>query len=179
MIFQILSPLTTSIEGDSLKEAIKNFTKINYASQFNNLVIADQSNNRYQANIKYYNMYNRNKIGISINRASDNVGLNTYPNSILQPILQETDNGKINEVGFGLNIHPYGSGSAPDPFNLNVNPFGLGINPYGLGINQNSIKATPIITAPNMISASNIGPVVAAPVVAMPNYSIMAKLGFF
>jgi hypothetical protein len=38
MIFQILSPIVTSIEGDSLKEAIKNFVKVNHAYQFRDIL---------------------------------------------------------------------------------------------------------------------------------------------
>jgi hypothetical protein len=58
MIFQVLSPIVSSINGDSLKEAIKNFAKVNYAYQFNNLLLADQINNRYQAKLNYYSINN-------------------------------------------------------------------------------------------------------------------------
>lgn len=170
MIFQVLSPIVTSINGDSLKEAIKNFAKVNYAYQFNNLLLADQINNRYQANLNYYSINNKNKIGISINRASDNVGLTTYPKNTLQPILKQDDNGKISEIGYGLPI--------------NLSPTSNILSP---SLNTIPVEVKPIISAPNMISTTDSGivlntvpintsiPIVNNPIIT-PNYSMIARI---
>jgi len=137
MIFQILSPVVTSIQGDSLKEAIKNFVKVNYAYQFRNFVLADQVN-KYNANINYYKENNKNKIGINI--SSNDVGLNMYPsNSIVQPIYKENDDGKPSKiVNMGMQVP---------------------LVQYSLPV-QNTINVKPIVTAPNMISTTDTGIVV-------------------
>ena len=138
MIFQILSPIVASIEGDSLKDAIKNFVKVNHAYQFNNFVLADQIN-KYNANINYYKQNNKNKIGISIQQADTNnsVGLNVYPtNNLFQPIYQDSENGKLpNVVAMGVKV-PLTTVSIPD---------------------ENVINVKPIVTGPNMISTTDTG----------------------
>lgn len=73
MIFNIVSPLVATIDGDSLKDAIKNFIKINHNLNITDMIIKDQSNN-IQARIKYYKEDGRNKVGINMFP----VGLN-YP----------------------------------------------------------------------------------------------------
>jgi hypothetical protein len=138
MHYQILAPVISKIEGDSLAEAIKMFVKVNYANQFRKLVIADQMN-KYNANIEYYKSNNKKKIGISI---SKDTGYTVYPsNNFLQPIYKENDNGTTSEiVGMGM------------PLSLNhINP----INPI------NMINATPLVTAPGMISTTDKGVVFA------------------
>ena len=65
MIFQVVSPFTANIYGDSLKEAIKNYIKINRNMKVNQMIVADQSNH-YQAYMKYYKEDIRNKVGINI-----------------------------------------------------------------------------------------------------------------
>lgn len=162
MIFQVLSPIVTSINGDSLKEAIKNFAKVNYAYQFNNLLLADQINNRYQANINYYSVNNKNKIGIAINRASDNVGLTAYPKNSLQPILKENSNGSMTEIGYGIP--------------LSLSPTNI------LSSTVNTIEMKPMISAPNMISTTDSGivlnttmPLLNNPIMT-PNYSMIARI---
>ena len=136
MYYQILSPIVTKVEGDSLAEAIKMFVKVNHANQFRNLVIADQMN-KYNANIEYYRNNNKNKIGISINK---DTGYTVYPsNSFLQPIYKESENGIASEiVGMGMP---------------------LSLNPINVGSAINTINATPLVTAPGMISTTDKGAV--------------------
>lgn len=81
MIYQVISPMTAIIEGDSYKEAIKNFVKINYALNIQNMIIKDRQNH-YKANINYYKEDERNKIGITI-----------YPYDGTVPIFKETPLG--------------------------------------------------------------------------------------
>jgi len=100
MFYQVLSPVVATIEGDTLKEAIKNFTKINYLYQYNNLVIAN-ANKQYNANIDYYRQDNKKKIGIKI---TNSVGLDTYPRNTFIPLLNQTDNGIIQNTGTGFPI---------------------------------------------------------------------------
>lgn len=55
------------IDGDSYKDAIKNFIKINYAMNLNKIIIQDRYNNYHQAKFNYYkNEQNKNKVGIDI-----------------------------------------------------------------------------------------------------------------
>jgi hypothetical protein len=138
MYYQILSPIVTKVEGDSLAEAIKMFVKVNHANQFRNLVIADQMN-KYNANIEYYKNNNKNKIGISINK---DTGYTVYPNnSFLQPIYKESENGTSSEiVGMGMP---------------------LSLNPINLRSSINTVSATPLVTAPGMISTTDRGAVLA------------------
>jgi len=65
MIYQVMSPVVAVIDGDTYKEAIKNYIKMNYALTINSMIFKDQQNH-YQARIKYYNENNKNKIGISV-----------------------------------------------------------------------------------------------------------------
>lgn len=81
MIYHVISPMTAVIEGDSYKEAIKNFVKINYALNIQNMIIKDRLNH-YKANINYYKEDERNKIGITI-----------YPYDGTLPIFKETSVG--------------------------------------------------------------------------------------
>jgi hypothetical protein len=81
MIYQVISPMSAVIEGDSYKEAIKNFIKINYALNIRNMIVKDRLNH-YQANINYYKENEKNKIGITI-----------YPYDGTLPIFKETPVG--------------------------------------------------------------------------------------
>lgn len=82
MIYQVLSPIATVIEGDSYKEAIKNFVKINYDMAIKSMIIQDQMNH-YQAKMKYYKENNKNKIGITVYPYT-NVPINSsIPNQLL------------------------------------------------------------------------------------------------
>jgi hypothetical protein len=53
MIYQIVSPVVATIEGDSFKEAIKNYVKFNHNLNIRNLIIKDQSNHAYEAKLRY------------------------------------------------------------------------------------------------------------------------------
>lgn len=65
MLFQIVQPIVTDIYGDSFKEAIKNYVKLNYNANITNMVIKDQ-NNHYQTRLRYYQENNKNKVGIDV-----------------------------------------------------------------------------------------------------------------
>jgi hypothetical protein len=149
MYYQVISPFYTQIEGDTLAEAIKMFVKVNYNNQIRNMIIADQSN-RYNASINYYSKNNKNKIGIEVNKdtgyvvnkdigyvGNKDTSYTVYPNNnVLQPIYKENDNGTTSEIvsmGLPLNLSP-----------VNLQP-------------NNSIKVSPIITAPGLISTTNTG----------------------
>ena len=162
MYYQVISPFYTQIEGDTLAEAIKMFVKVNYNNQIRNMIISDQSN-RYNASINYYSKNNKNKIGIEVNKdtgynnkdtgynnkdtgynnkdigyvGNKDTSYTVYPNNnVLQPIYKENDNGTTSEIvsmGLPLNLSP-----------VNLQP-------------NNSIKVSPIITAPGLISTTNNG----------------------
>lgn len=65
MEFKIVYPFESLIYGDSFKEAIKNFIKINHNLQIHKMIITDQ-NKHIQAQIKYYQQDGRNKVGINM-----------------------------------------------------------------------------------------------------------------
>ncbi len=65
MIFQVVSPFVATIDGDSFKDAIKNFIKLNHNINITQMIIKDQSN-QMRANIKYYQQDGRNKVGINM-----------------------------------------------------------------------------------------------------------------
>ena len=105
MIYQIVSPVVQTINGDSLKDAIKNFVKINDMYSLNKLIVTDQQNAFYNANINYYRNDNKNKVRINIDRNIDNVGWNVYPKNepnflistpLVAPIF--SDDSKINPI---------------------------------------------------------------------------------
>ena len=88
MIFNVVSPLIATIDGESLKEAIKNFIKINHSLNITNMIIKDQSSN-IEAQIKYYQKNGRNKVGINMFPLDANYPIpmvnNMYmPNNIIQ-----------------------------------------------------------------------------------------------
>ena len=129
MFYQVLSPFVTTVEADSIKDAIKNFVKINYAYQINNLIIADQQH-RYRANINY--MKNPKKAHITYNRTNwSNNGMDAYPPNSAMPIFQE-------------NMYNH---TITQP---------VGIVPTIIQNTENNdskkINVVPIISAPNMIS---------------------------
>jgi len=64
MIYKIISPFVTNIDGDNFKEAIKNFVKINYNATINQMILQDQMNH-YKVKLKYYKENNKNKVGIT------------------------------------------------------------------------------------------------------------------
>jgi hypothetical protein len=65
MSFQIVHPIVMNIDGDSFKDAIKNFTMLNYEMNLANVIITDQS--RYmRAKLKYYDTDTKKKAHISL-----------------------------------------------------------------------------------------------------------------
>jgi hypothetical protein len=80
MEFKIIYPLESLIYGDSFKDAVKNFIKINHNLQISKMIVTDQSKNM-QAHIKYYQQDGRNKVGI-----------NMFPVGLDQPIPIVTNN---------------------------------------------------------------------------------------
>ena len=65
MLFQIVSPVVATIDGDSVKDAVKNFIKLNYQLNLAELIIKDQ-NMHMNARIDYYKQDGRNKVGINM-----------------------------------------------------------------------------------------------------------------
>ena len=65
MIYQVVSPFVTTIEGDSFKTAIKNFIKLNYNLNIHHMILKDQ-NKHIQAKMNYYAHDGRNKVGINM-----------------------------------------------------------------------------------------------------------------
>jgi len=62
-IFQVVHPIVSTINGDSLKEAIKNFVKLNHRLNLNQIILTDQSN-YYTATWKKFKHDTRNRVGI-------------------------------------------------------------------------------------------------------------------
>jgi hypothetical protein len=65
MLFQVLSPIQSTIYGDSFKDAVKNFIKMNHTLSISEMIIKDQSKH-WKANIDYYKQDGRNKVGINM-----------------------------------------------------------------------------------------------------------------
>lgn len=65
MIFQIVFPFESTIYGDSFKEAVKNYIKLNHNLNITRMIIKDQSK-QMEANINYYVEDGRNKVGINM-----------------------------------------------------------------------------------------------------------------
>jgi hypothetical protein len=66
MIYQIVSPIVATIEGDSFKEAIKNYVKFNHNLNIRNLIVKDQADHAYEARLRYYMENQKNKVGIDV-----------------------------------------------------------------------------------------------------------------
>jgi len=87
MIYQIVSPVVATIEGDSFKEAIKNYVKFNHNLNIRNLIVKDQANHAYEAKLRYYMENQRNKVGIDVYQYT-NVNYPIVPGPILSaPII--------------------------------------------------------------------------------------------
>ena len=78
-MFQVVFPIVADIGGDSFKEAVKNFIKINHNLNISDMIIKDQSQHM-RAQIKYYEQDGRNKVGI-----------NMFPIGMDYPIPVQTD----------------------------------------------------------------------------------------
>jgi len=134
MIYQIVSPVVASIQGDSFKEAIKNYVKFNHNLNITNLIIKDQSDHAYEARLRYYTQNERNKVGIDV-----------YPyTNVSYPI-----------------ISPYVTNGITSPYVTNglVSPYatpGL-VSPYatpGLAINTPAVITTK--NSPFIATDSNV-----------------------
>lgn len=142
MIYQIVSPVVQTINGDSLKDAIKNFVKINDMYSLNKLIVTDQQNAYYNANINYYKNNNKNKVKIDIQKNNtDNVGWSVYPQNepsflvgtsanymtptmSMNPIV--TAPGKISANNNGAVLFPsYNTYSKYPPYPLSANTLPL------------------------------------------------------
>ena len=71
-IFQIVHPIVTTINGNSFKEAIKNFVKLNHRLNLNEIILTDQ-NNYYTATWKKIINDGRNRVGIDFYPTPSNV----------------------------------------------------------------------------------------------------------
>jgi hypothetical protein len=65
MIFQVVFPFESTIYGDSFKEAVKNFIKLNHNLNITKMIVKDQTR-QIEANINYYKEDGRNKVGINM-----------------------------------------------------------------------------------------------------------------
>ena len=65
MIYQIVHPVIMSIDSESIKDAIKNYVKMNDRMNINHLIITDHINH-YKAKMKYFKHDSKQKVGISI-----------------------------------------------------------------------------------------------------------------
>ena len=67
-MFNVVYPFFMEIDGDSYKEAIKNFVKINYTMNLHKIIVRDRYNNYHQAKFNYYKDEGnkKNKVGIDI-----------------------------------------------------------------------------------------------------------------
>jgi len=83
MIFQVVFPFESTLYGNSFKEAVKNFIKLNHNLNITKMIIKDQSN-QIEANINYYKEDGRNKVGI-----------NMFPVGLQYPIPIITNNSYV------------------------------------------------------------------------------------
>tara|TARA_B110000971_G_C19955778_1_gene475566 strand:+ start:718 stop:1128 length:411 start_codon:yes stop_codon:yes gene_type:complete len=119
MIYQIVSPVVATIEGDSFKEAIKNYVKFNHNLNIRNLIVKDQADHAYEAKLRYYIQNEKNKVGIDVYPYT-NV---SYP--VINPVINPVFNHVINPV---------------------INPV---TSPFISSIVPTYIKSPPVVSAPN------------------------------
>ena len=86
MSYQIIYPFVTVINGDTLKNAIKNYIKLSNDINITQLIIADNYK-RYKASMKYYKHDIRNKVGINIYPLTRNAII-PPPVSIYSPVMR-------------------------------------------------------------------------------------------
>lgn len=88
--FQILHPFVYDIYGDSFKDAVKNFVKLNHNMNIQDIIIRDQANTqKYRAEVKYYTEESKRKAGITMyptNNFIINQPLQT-PLGYLEPVM--------------------------------------------------------------------------------------------
>ena len=123
MIYQIVSPIVATIEGDSFKEAIKNYVKFNHSLNIRNLIVKDQADHAYEARLRYYMENQKNKVGIDV-----------YPyTNINYPVI-----APINPV-----IAPMNPVIAP------MNPLISSLKPFYSNSIPTYIKTPAVVSAPN------------------------------
>ena len=112
MIFQIVSPFVTTIEGDSFKEAIKNYVKFNQNLNVTNLIIRDQADH-YEARLRYYTENQKNKVGIDV-----------YPYTNVDPY-----NNFYQDASYVVPVQPI-TASIVSPIQQVVAPFNSVVAPF-------------------------------------------------
>lgn len=133
MFFQIVHPFYNVIEGDSFKQAIKNYVKFNDNLRINNLIVRDMQNNRHNVNIRRYFENNKNKVGIDVYPytgidRSQNVFLPS--NSVVQPV-------KFVSPVSPLLVLSNSDSDNDSPVNINLSPMVTGPNRNILATNSN------------------------------------------
>lgn len=132
MLYQIISPsITQEIYGDSYKEAVKNFVKINYALKIRDLVIQNEMKS-YNARVKYYQQENKDKISISM-----------YPNNGIVPIMKQTPGGQV-LAGEIVTPRFYSNLASLNQPLRNLKP----------------VRVKPIVSSPGMVSANEDGAII-------------------
>ena len=152
MSFQIISPIRTTIYGDSFNEAIKNFAKLNSDLSLTNLILQNENEKEiyYKANIRYYKENDKRKIGISVYQ--------TYPDAYPKPLMKEnSDDGSMREIGYPAPIIPVIS-----PIVSNVEPIitanGISATQYGPSISVPVIATNSILNNLYLPTAINYHP---------------------
>jgi len=83
--YQVISPIVVNIDGNSFKNAIKNFAKLYHNMNLAQIIITDQ-HRHMEAKLNYYIHDGRNKVGIDM-----------YPiNYPFVPIVQDNKISNIN-----------------------------------------------------------------------------------
>lgn len=112
-MYTVVSPFSSIVYGDSIKEAIKNFVLINDKVNLQNIIFKDQKNH-YEARVKYYKQNQKNKVGITVYPYN-------YPTSIIQngaPIIPS------------IPVVPMGPPVIGSPGMISANQYGPVISPY-------------------------------------------------
>lgn len=63
--YQVISPVVMAIDGNTFKDAVKRFVKLNYNLNLSNIIITDQSRHM-RANFNYFRQDGRNRVGINM-----------------------------------------------------------------------------------------------------------------
>ena len=85
MVYQIVHPIVMSIDGNSFKTAVKNFSKLNYDLNLNSIIITDQVKHM-NANLRYFNDGSKKKVHISMSPTT--WPLPNYSNGLISPLNQ-------------------------------------------------------------------------------------------
>jgi hypothetical protein len=144
MIYQIVSPIVATIEGDSFKEAIKNYVKFNHNLNIRNLIVKDQADHAYEARLRYYMENQKNKVGIDV-----------YPyTNINYPVIAPINPviAPINPVIAPINpvIAPINPVIAPiNPVIAPMNSLISSLKPFYSNSIPTYIKTPAVVSAPN------------------------------